>query len=87
MTIGIYIYNTIERKRKYEYKISKIITQLTKTEKLILTYFDKKENKMNKDEWRDITGYEGRYQVSDKGRVKSLERTFIDKAGHKQHKK
>lgn len=34
--------------------------------------------------WRDITGYEGYYQVSSEGRVKSLERTFIDKSGRKQ---
>lgn len=29
---------------------------------------------MIKEEWRDITGYEGLYQVSNLGRVKSLER-------------
>ena len=37
--------------------------------------------------WKDIKGYEGSYQVSNLGRVKSLERTFIDKIGHKQHTK
>lgn len=37
--------------------------------------------------WKDIKGYEGRYQVSNMGRVKSIERTFIDKLGHKQHRK
>lgn len=42
---------------------------------------------MKKEIWRDITGYEGRYQISDFGRVKSLERTFIDRAGHKRHTK
>ena len=26
------------------------------------------------EEWRDVVGYEGLYQVSDQGRVKSLER-------------
>ena len=26
------------------------------------------------EEWRDVAGYEGLYQVSDQGRVKSLER-------------
>ncbi|WAX17991.1 DNA endonuclease [Streptococcus phage SG586P1] len=31
---------------------------------------------MNKEIWKDITGYEGLYQVSDQGRVKSLERKF-----------
>lgn len=29
-----------------------------------------------KEEWRDITGYEGYYQVSNMGRVRSLTRTF-----------
>ena len=29
---------------------------------------------MTKEVWRDIVGYEGYYQVSDQGRVKSLER-------------
>ena len=32
------------------------------------------DNNMTKEIWRDIDGYEGRYQVSDQGRVKSLER-------------
>jgi len=40
---------------------------------------------MNKEEWRDIKGYEGRYQVSNIGRVKSLERTFVDKRGYRHH--
>lgn len=31
--------------------------------------------------WRDIVGYEGLYQVSNEGRVKSLERTVIRKNG------
>lgn len=35
--------------------------------------------------WKDIKGYEGRYQVSNMGRVKSLERTVIKKNGRKQH--
>lgn len=39
---------------------------------------------MTEEIWRDIKNYEGRYQVSDQGRVKSLERTFIDKNGRKQ---
>lgn len=37
--------------------------------------------------WRDIKGYEGFYQVSNIGRVKSLDRTIIDKIGHKRHLK
>ena len=37
------------------------------------------------EEWRDVVGYEGLYQVSDQGRVKSLERTFIDKIGRERY--
>lgn len=33
------------------------------------------------EEWRDIEGYEGLYQVSNLGRVKSLARTAIDRRG------
>ena len=42
---------------------------------------------MKKEIWKDIKGYEGRYQVSNMGRVKSLDRTFINKIGRKQHTK
>ena len=42
---------------------------------------------MTKEIWRDIEGYEGLYQVSDQGRVKSLERTFIDKIGRERYVK
>lgn len=34
-----------------------------------------------KEEWKDIKGYEGLYQVSNKGRVKSLDREVIHKNG------
>ena len=34
--------------------------------------------------WKDIKGYEGSYQVSDMGRIKSLERTVTRKNGRKQ---
>lgn len=36
------------------------------------------------EEWKDIEGYEGRYQVSNLGRVKALPRTV---EGHNQHGK
>lgn len=37
---------------------------------------------MNKNEiWRDIEGYEGLYQVSSLGRVKTIERIFTDSKG------
>lgn len=37
------------------------------------------------EEWRDINGHEGRYQVSNKGRIRSLDRTTLKKDGAIQH--
>ena len=34
------------------------------------------------EEWRDIKGYKGKYQISNMGRVKSLERTVWYNGGH-----
>ena len=42
---------------------------------------------MKNEEWLDVKGYEGLYQVSSDGRVKSLERTFIDKIGRERYVK
>ena len=42
---------------------------------------------MTEEVWRDIEGYEGLYQVSNMGRVKSLERTYIDKIGRERYVK
>ena len=39
------------------------------------------------EEWRDVVGYEGLYQVSSEGRVKSLERKFINKIGRERYVK
>ena len=36
------------------------------------------------EEWRDIKGYEGRYQISSKGRIKSLDIYTIDTIGRRQ---
>ena len=35
--------------------------------------------------WKDVKGFEGRYQVSNMGRVRSLDRTTIDKTGRVHH--
>lgn len=35
------------------------------------------------EEWRDIKGYEGLYQVSNKGRVKRLERSYTERNSRK----
>lgn len=43
-----------------------------------------KEDSNPNEVWKDIKGYEGRYQVSDMGRVKSLERIITKKNGRKQ---
>ena len=40
-----------------------------------------------KEVWKDIKGYEGIYQVSNMGRVKSLERIIIDKLGRERYQK
>jgi len=42
---------------------------------------------MNKEKWRDIKGYEGRYQVSNLGRVKSLERAAAGRSYSKRYLK
>lgn len=39
------------------------------------------------EEWRDISGYEGSYQVSNLGRVKSLKRIVTKSNGHQQNVK
>ena len=36
-------------------------------------------------EWKDISGYEGQYQISNYGDVKRLERDIIDNLGRKKH--
>ena len=36
---------------------------------------------MNNEVWKDIEGYEGLYQVSDKGRVRSLDRECWNGSG------
>lgn len=38
---------------------------------------------MTEEIWRDIEGYEGLYQVSDQGRVKSLKRVIMKRDGRK----
>ena len=39
---------------------------------------------MKNEIWKDVAGYEGLYQVSSEGRVKGLERTFIDNSERKR---
>lgn len=39
---------------------------------------------MNGEIWKDIEGYEGLYQISNKGRVKSLQREIVYKDGRKK---
>ena len=37
---------------------------------------------IEKEVWKDISGFEGFYQVSDKGRVRSLDRVIWNKASN-----
>ena len=39
---------------------------------------------MTEEIWKDVVGYEGSYQVSDQGRVKSLKRVVMRKNGQKR---
>ena len=55
------------------------------TEEQLLRLFDEViEQSKNIETWKDITGYEGLYQVSDLGRVKSLSRTIYKVDGTTQ---
>ena len=45
------------------------------------------ENPIETEVWKDIKGYEGLYQVSNMGRVKSLGRMVASKKGSKQYRK
>lgn len=38
------------------------------------------------EQWKDIEGFEGKYQVSNLGRVKRLEHLFIDKSNRRFHR-
>lgn len=38
---------------------------------------------MSEEVWKDIEGYEGRYQVSNLGRVKSLKRHTVNNTNNK----
>lgn len=40
-----------------------------------------------KEEWRAVIGYEGKYEVSNMGRVRSLDRMIICKDGHRHKMK
>lgn len=46
-----------------------------------------KESKDTEEIWKPIQGYEGLYEVSSYGRVKSVERDLIYKNGKKHHRK
>jgi len=39
---------------------------------------------LGQERWKDVVGWEGYYKVSDRGRIKSLDRTIVDKGGSKR---
>lgn len=43
-------------------------------------------NMNDMEKWKSIPGYEGLYEVSSYGRVKSLEKSYIRKNGISDHK-
>lgn len=45
------------------------------------------ESHNEREEWRDIDGYEGMYQVSNYGNVRSVDRTIVRSNGTKQRRK
>jgi hypothetical protein len=38
----------------------------------------------NTERWRQVPGYEGHYEVSDRGRVRSIDRVVIMKDGRRR---
>ncbi|MDU6479009.1 MAG: NUMOD4 domain-containing protein, partial [Corynebacterium kroppenstedtii] len=44
----------------------------------------KEETTMSKERWRPVVGYEGIYEVSDQGRVRSLDRIITQHDGMKR---
>lgn len=44
-------------------------------------------NKLKEEEWKDISGYEGRYQASTFGRIRSIDRIVVYKNGREYNKK
>ena len=36
------------------------------------------------EEWRPVVGYEGLYEVSNTGRVRSVDRYVVDSLGHRK---
>jgi hypothetical protein len=47
-------------------------------------FFDLDIHRLDHESWKGIPNYEGLYEVSDFGRIKSLPRSFIDKRGYRQ---
>lgn len=43
------------------------------------------KNCLEEEEWRPVVGYEGRYEVSSHGRVRSMPRTTINSLGREYH--
>lgn len=42
---------------------------------------------IDNEKWKPVVGYEGFYEVSNLGRIRSLDRSFIDRDGHERHYK
>ena len=64
-----------------EYAYYQDIIEDNKRREQDLSWLYDEEDELADEEWRDIPGYEGLYQVSNKGRVKSLEREVNNNGG------
>ena len=77
-----FLYKRLEESRRFLfYKFKKIVYNYI-IDLLIILRGKCMENE-KEEIWKDIKGYEGRYLVSNRGRVKSLERIVIRKNGRK----
>lgn len=68
--------------KKIRKEVKKIIKEIHR-KRMLLKATKIMNDSIEQENWREIPGFEGYYEVSDIGRVKSVERSFIDKNGKK----
>ncbi len=81
LNVHIAVSQAFLTKPDYRMVLSHIDGDKTNNHTSNLCYVFRKKSISTNDMWRDIPGYEGRYQVSRKGEIKSLERYITTPAG------